>query len=149
MSAMIVVSFVLYYMITRYGRSRIVCPVCSIFLLGYLLQEYGTIVAVHDNGAFFNLGIVRAVAEMSMGIFMYQVVSRIHKCEFIHKNAVLFAVVKYVLLLVVLLTCLGFFGWSYYHDLFLVLCFVFVLINVEAIPRLHLFRTNSGGVGLF
>lgn len=68
---MIVVSFVLYYMIQRYGRalSKIVCPICFVFFMGYLLQKYGTIAAVHDNEIFVNLGIVRTVQKCQWEFF--------------------------------------------------------------------------------
>ena len=70
LSAMMIACFILYPIILwRHDLStKILFPVVSIFLLGYMYVEKGTLFLTHDHwSGLINLGILRSIAEMALG----------------------------------------------------------------------------------
>ncbi len=140
LSAMMVAAFVLYFLLQVFREKfvHIIAPCMSLFLIGYLITicEYkNRFTLVHDNGYFMNGGILRAIAVMGCGVFIYGVARELNARELSKKAYIALAACKYLLFGIVALQCFNKLP-SYYTQVFLLLCVAFVLLNVDRVPRI-------------
>ena len=69
LSAMIIAGFILYpiLLINYRFAEKIVYPLISLFLLGYLYNTYNKIMVIDNWTGFFYAGVLRAISEMALG----------------------------------------------------------------------------------
>ena len=143
-SAMLVVSFIYYYMILRFKKPfiEVVLPFCSLFIVGYLIQKNnnGSIFTfVHDNGLLINLGLLRAFAVMGIGAFIFTVSLYVNENVIIFsKGKVLLLCVKYIAYIIALLLCFNYINaTSYYTQIFMIFCIGFLILSLDSVPKIR------------
>lgn len=75
-SAMLIVMFVLTPIVIKYRESftKIAAPAVSLLVLGYLCRRFdGSLNLVFDDTGFFYAGVLRALAELSLGCLCYEI----------------------------------------------------------------------------
>lgn len=86
LSAMIIGMMILYPCLIKFKHSfsRIICPLTSILLIGYMCHIVGTMSNAETwlLGDLIHIKLVRGIAEMAMGIFTYELASKIRTLKF-------------------------------------------------------------------
>ncbi len=84
LSAMLICMFIIFPLLLRAGRfcGKIVAPIVSVFLLGYLNTTYGKVIVNEQWGGIVYLALIRAMAELLLGVFVYYCVD-----DFLKKDA--------------------------------------------------------------
>ncbi|MCR4694729.1 MAG: acyltransferase family protein [Pseudobutyrivibrio sp.] len=75
LSAMFIAMFILFpFLVYNYNFfARIIAPAIALIIVGFLMQNYGTIVCAIGEYDYFSLfGMKRAIAEISYGIFIFE-----------------------------------------------------------------------------
>lgn len=122
LSAMYIAMFILYPMIRKWQETftHIIAPLIAIFFLGYLSQKYGNLNQYTGNYTLVYSGVLRALAEISLGCVCYVVCEKIQLMQF----------TKFSRLLITLVQVFGYAGVLYcqnnlpgkYFDFVLVVC---------------------------
>lgn len=75
LSAMVIAMFILYPLLLKQFRlsTKVIFPLMSIFLLGYLCNTYGQITRWFDWNGICYTGVLRAIAVIALGASLYQV----------------------------------------------------------------------------
>lgn len=98
LSAMYLAMLILFPMLRKWKKNfiYIIAPLLAIFLLGYLSQIYGNLdqYTNHWNGVFS--GMIRAVAEISLGCVCYAACEKIKSCRFTRLSRVLITIAQIV-----------------------------------------------------
>ena len=98
-SVMLLVMAILYPFVKKYYNNfvKIVCPIIAIMLLGYLQYNYQSITGVMVyNGLFFK-SFIRGLAEIMLGLFLYEVSKNLKEKEFNKKKKILLTLVEFIL----------------------------------------------------
>ncbi len=84
LSAMFSAMFILYPILRKYGRTftRVIAPLLAIFLTGYLTQTCSSLDQHINNWNFVYTGLIRAVAEISLGCVCYEIVDRMKGVQY-------------------------------------------------------------------
>lgn len=89
-SSMLICGFILFPLILKFKKifSRIACPVLGLLLIGALIHqtEYFAGVGSWIFNDLFSKAYVRAFGVMSFGIFLYEIVQYLKKCNFSNKS---------------------------------------------------------------
>lgn len=80
LSAMIIAMFILYPLLLKSFQfsTKVVFPLLSLFIIGYLYNIYGTITKWDKWVGFCYVGILRAVAEIALGASLYHLSSALN-----------------------------------------------------------------------
>lgn len=72
LSALLIASLLLYPLLIKFHdfTVKIICPILALFLIGYIFVMYGTMTVWKGWADFCFRGILRAVGEMSLGVFL-------------------------------------------------------------------------------
>lgn len=141
LSAMYISMLILYPLLLKYRKSftHIIAPVLSIFGLGYLSQRCGNLDQYVNNWNLVYPGIIRAVAEISLGCICFEVYEKI---ENIHFTKVGTAMVTFV-------QVAGYVGVLYCAHNMPVKQFDFVMLLALAVCVTLSFSGKGLAVGLF
>lgn len=103
LSAMIIALFILYpLLLKRYHLAvKIIYPLVSIDLLGYLYKTYSMVTVSWDQYSFVSIscGILRAIMEIALGMGLYEVTKVLNKLSV---SRLIFTVIKYFSYFIVL-----------------------------------------------
>lgn len=104
LSVMILSMTILYPLILKYKTffTRIVAPLIAAFVLGYLFMKYGDFRDPVAMGYFFMKGTLRGFAELSLGIFCYEICEWLKKFDYTLFSKILFTLIEYLGLIFVL-----------------------------------------------
>jgi len=79
----LLISMLILYPLMRNRRrlfGQVMAPLIAIFLISFLMQNYGTVVRAVGEYDYFSLfGLKRAIAELCVGIFCYQIYEYLYK----------------------------------------------------------------------
>lgn len=98
-SAMLIAMFILTPFVLKYQKnfSRIFCPVFSLLMIGFIIQKSGLLGApstfILDESV--SKGLLRAFAEICMGIFVYEVVQKIKTVELSKGSKLIYTCVEF------------------------------------------------------
>lgn len=77
-SALFISILIIYPLLKRFGKyfSKVLAPLASIIIIGYIFRETGTLAGSGSvlAGGWLLKGVLRAIADLSLGIFVYEVV---------------------------------------------------------------------------
>lgn len=85
LSAMLIAMIVLYTLIVKYGVQKfihVIAPLITLVGIAYMQQKFNCINVVKDSVWFVSGGLIRALAEISMGATCYGIVKRINKYHY-------------------------------------------------------------------
>lgn len=104
LSVMILSMIILYPLILKYKTffTRIVAPLIAAFVLGYLYMRFGDFRDPLAMGYFFMKGTLRGFAELSLGVFCYEICEWLKKFNYTLFSKILFTLIEYVGLIFVL-----------------------------------------------
>lgn len=105
LSAMFIAIAILYPMATKYQDTflNIISPVIAILILGSLSAAYGnTSNPGYMIQGFLFLGLLKAIAEIALGCFLYRVVEIFNSVQISGKQKYIYTVLKYFLILFVI-----------------------------------------------
>jgi len=106
LSAMFFAIWLLYPIVRRryHFYTGYLAPGIAIFLSGYLVRTYGMLGSANDfSGVNINSGFVRAIAEISLGMFLY-VISRIFEQKAMsRRESILFTIIEILSLVLLFL----------------------------------------------
>ena len=85
-SAMLLAMLLIYPLCRKYGRgfALIIAPLIGLFVGGFLVREYSSL-SLRDwkkNTGFMTLGLMKAVAEISLGTFVYMLSEKLKMVRF-------------------------------------------------------------------
>lgn len=105
LSAMVLSMLILYPLLLRFGKtfSRLVCPLMALFLLGYLYQNYHQFRTPDAWDGFFYKGMIRAFAEISLGVFCAEICEWLGRARLTKLSKVLLSVLEYGALIGIIL----------------------------------------------
>ena len=105
LSVMLLSMAVLYPLILKYGKTftSIACPLIAVFLLGYLQMKYGHFRTPAEKVGLFYKGMIRGFAELSLGVFCYEVLLWMRRFRFTAVSRVIFTLIAYGTLVAVIL----------------------------------------------
>ena len=105
LSAMMLSILILYPCIRKWGRSfvQLFCPVAAVLILGYLFHKFGHFRNPDAWCTFFNKGLLRGFAEISLGCFCFIVAERVQEIRLTRFARVLCSVVEYGALAAIIL----------------------------------------------
>lgn len=83
-SAMMLSGVILFFLAAKYGKqfTGVVAPLLGVFILGYLCKKYGNVRNPEAWSVLFNKGFMRSFAEMSLGMFVYEISPAIERIRF-------------------------------------------------------------------
>jgi len=122
LSAMIVAMFVLYPLLLKNFNlmTKIIFPILSLSLLGFIWKYYDQRLNIHSEYFFFCYsGLVRAIAEISLGASLYALVDFLNNYNLSKSKIILLTVIKYICF--VILALYVFFGSKQKLDLHILL----------------------------
>lgn len=127
-SAMLLSMLILFPLCRKYFDTfvRVIAPIIAIFLIGILvLMSETTLGPTHILGGFVYKGMVRAIAEMSLGIACYLIIEHLRKY-----NLTRFAQILIDIIMLFLMA--GIFTWMIFGDdeKYDLLCFLLITITV-------------------
>lgn len=81
LSVVIIAQFIMYPILLKSFdfSTKIIFPLLALFLLGYVNHTYGTIIRWEEWTGFCYVGVLRAVAELSMGVALFQLSAVLRK----------------------------------------------------------------------
>lgn len=96
LSAMYISMFILYPMLRKWKKTftHIMAPLIAIFFLGYLSQTYGNLNQYVKNWDLVYSGLIRALAELSLGCVCYVVCEKIKAIPFAAPSRVLITLIQ-------------------------------------------------------
>ncbi|MBR1762618.1 MAG: acyltransferase [Eubacterium sp.] len=126
-SSMLIAMMILFPLCVKYKENfkRIVCPVISLLLLGYLSHETKKLGGTSDFvfGGIIAKTIVRAFAEMGIGIFVYELIGKLKKKSLSKTEKLLMTIAEPICYVLPIIYCFSDFPeWvDYYALLFIAL----------------------------
>jgi len=83
LSAMFIAMAILYPLVRRFKQTftHLIAPLCSLFILGYLSKTYGNLNLYTQNDGLIMPGLLRAIAEVSLGCVCYEFSKIIKKID--------------------------------------------------------------------
>lgn len=102
-SEMLIAMLIIYPICKKYYDrfARTVAPVCSILIIGYLIKTTGTLGGSTAWSVLFSKTLLRAIAEICAGVFVFEVTRNIDKLNFSKKDKwflTIFEVVSYIMI---------------------------------------------------
>ena len=96
LSAMVLATAILFPILLRLGdyAKKILFPLIGVFGLGYLQQNYGGIMDSYVWNGFAGLGLINALAQISLGAAAYELARRLSQVEFTTLGKVALTCVK-------------------------------------------------------
>ncbi len=101
LSAMFVATFIIYTLL-MYKKDvfiKVLSPITTIFLYGYMAWKYKTIVSINLKSDFIDGAVLRALAGISLGVLAYYVSQKARKSCF---NNLGLVILKYILFAIVI-----------------------------------------------
>lgn len=106
LSAMIVVMFILYPILKKYKHNytKIAAPIISVLILGYLNHNWVGLDHAYQiwDGIFFT-GTLRALAEINIGVIIYELNQKFSKVEYTKQGKILMTIIGELLLFLVII----------------------------------------------
>ena len=101
-SEMLIAMLIIYPICKKYYDrfARTIAPVCSILIVGYIIKTTGTLGGSTAWSVLFSKTLLRAIAEICAGVFIFEVTRNINKLNFTKKDKTIltfFEVVSYVM----------------------------------------------------
>ena len=92
-SAMLIVMLIFYPLIRKNMNlfCKVIAPIISLFLFGYLSKTYGSVIVLDGWTGFFYNSLIRAAAEISLGCICYAVCRTLRKRSFTKLSKTLLA----------------------------------------------------------
>lgn len=83
-SVMLLAMAILYPICKKNYNSftNIICPIVSVFILGYLQRNYHSLTGIGVSVGFFYKGFLRGLAEIMLGMFLYNVSEKLSNSEY-------------------------------------------------------------------
>lgn len=103
-SAMLIGGVIVYTLQRRFQEwySLVIGPLLSMFLFGYLYHEYNCTLNVTTNGfKLFYPGLIRAVAEMSLGCVLFEISRRLKMIRFTRFSSACFSLIGFCCIVIV------------------------------------------------
>lgn len=96
-SAMILSMAILYPLVLKYGDffKKILCPLIAFFLLGYLIRKYNHFRSPELWDGLFEKGMIRGFAEVSLGVYCYEIGKLISSIRFTSFSRILLTFLEY------------------------------------------------------
>lgn len=105
--------------------AKIIMPVIGIFGLGYLYLSCAHIMAVDGRAGIFYGGMLRAIGELAIGVFAYEISKKIAQISFTKLAEMLLTFLKFICYIVVLVFAYS--AWEGKYDLY---AFIFCAVGV-------------------
>lgn len=104
LSAMLICMIVIYPLTRKYRDKfiYIIAPIISILLLGYLSRNFGNLNQYNNNFTLVYTGLIRAFAEISLGVIIYAIVEKLQQIKFTKFSQLLISALNLCLLVFIL-----------------------------------------------
>lgn len=133
LSAMVIALVILYPILLYFkeGASKFLFPLGGIFILGHLLYQNGCITEVWSGK--IPAGVLRAMAEIAIGCFLYEVVEMLKKQRFKKGEKIVLNILKIFCYIIVFTYSFGIFLGRTDSDIhiFLILCIAITITFSE------------------
>lgn len=107
-SVMLLVMAVLYPICKKNYNvfTNIVCPIGSLFILGYLQKNFHSLTGIGVNVGIFYKGFLRGLAEIMLGMFLYNISENLSSKKYSNSKKLLFTIIElscYIMCFLILL----------------------------------------------
>lgn len=105
LSALFLSIMIAYPLLRKYKHtfSLIFAPAIALFILGYLFQTYGNFRSPDTWCGIFNKGFLRGFSEILIGIFCYEISSKLSQVHFTFLSKLIFTIIEYAGLISIIL----------------------------------------------
>lgn len=127
LSALFVSTFIIYALII-YKKElfiKIISPIIAVFIYGYMMWKYKTLISINLKSDFIDGGILRGIAGMSLGVFAYNLSQIFVKINLNKLVISIFKNISFVIVIYQAIWCNPKLRFSIIVLLFFAICFSF------------------------